>query len=117
MYKYVFDVFKNFYKFVQYFQENDFFLHNFSYVNKSSSCVYTNRTWVDFGIICSVNVSLEVSFQFKIMVKWIFPLSITIDYYRWKIFFPITLTISQKLTFWSSVTFNFSYFDLTCNSS
>ena len=42
------------------------------------ACKYTHNILVDFCIISSVPVSIDVSFQLKTPVKWIFPISITI---------------------------------------
>jgi len=59
--------------------------------------------WVDSCIICSVHIIKKASFQLKILVKWIFLflLSITINYYQWKIYFHYHYR--SKNQFWSSL--------------
>ena len=68
------------------------------YFNISSSGVYTKMIWVDFIIICSVRVSLEVSFQLKILVKFFFCTRYQLLSVK-KSTFTISIIIGQKCSF------------------
>ena len=60
--------------------------------------------WVDSCITCSVNIIIQASFQLKTLVRYIFLLSITIDYYRWKIYFHYHYHYRSKSQLRSSLT-------------